>query len=304
VKIIALMQGNTLLYFNFAQGLFRAGKRVSFTLFIEQTGVLMEKRISKFYDNHELIHSPSGRVLRIMSEYLGPQEVFRKNKVQDTVVFFGSARIQPRHIMKAQIEKAQAAGAPEKEIKQLQREMDTSIYYENARELAYKMTKWSKGLGKGVRRFIVTTGGGPGIMEAANRGAAEAKGLSVGLNISLPFEQSGNPYISSVLEMEFHYFFLRKYWFMYLAKALIAFPGGFGTLDELFETLTLIQTGKTNKKMPVVLFGKRFWDKVLNMEAMAEMGTISESDLDLYITTDSVDEAFEYLTTELTRIYL
>ncbi len=179
-----------------------------------------------------------------------------------------------------------------------------SRYYEDARELAYKMTNWSKKLKQGRRRFIVATGGGPGIMEAANRGAAEAKGLSVGLNISLPFEQSGNPYISRELEMEFHYFFMRKYWFVYLAKALIAFPGGFGTFDELFETLTLIQTKKTSKQMPVLLFGNEFWDRMIDLQALADFGTISQSDLDLCYKTDSVDDAFDYLTKQLSDLYL
>lgn len=264
----------------------------------------MKKDINKFYDNKELIHSPSGRMLRIMSEYVGPQDLFRKNKVHDTIVFFGSARTQPKHIVQEAIKQAKKNGAPVEKLESLSRDLEMSRYYEEARELAYKMTKWSKKLKQSKRRFIVATGGGPGIMEAANRGAAEAKGLSVGLNISLPFEQSGNPYISHDLEMEFHYFFMRKYWFVYLAKALLAFPGGYGTFDELFETLTLIQTKKTSKSMPVVLFGTKFWDKVVNMEALAEMGTISPEDLDLMYRTDSVDDAYNYLTKRLSELYL
>lgn len=243
-------------------------------------------------------------MLRIMSEYVGPQDLFRKNKVHDTIVFFGSARTQPRHIVQEAIKQAKKNGAAVEKLEALSRELEMSRYYEEARELAYKMTKWSKKLKQSKRRFIVATGGGPGIMEAANRGAAEAKGLSVGLNISLPFEQSGNPYISHDLEMEFHYFFMRKYWFVYLAKALLAFPGGYGTFDELFETLTLIQTKKTSKSMPVVLFGTKFWDKVVNMEALAEMGTISPEDLDLMYRTDSVDDAYNYLTKRLSELYL
>jgi len=264
----------------------------------------MKKNNLKFYDNPEVIHSPGSRMLRIMSEYLGPQEIFRKNKVQDTIVFFGSARTQPRHLVEQAIQAEQAGSANPEILKKLERDLGMSRYYEDARELAYKMTNWSKKLKQGRRRFIVSTGGGPGIMEAANRGAAEAKGLSVGLNISLPFEQSGNPYISRELEMEFHYFFMRKYWFIYLAKALIAFPGGFGTFDELFETLTLIQTKKTSKTMPVVLFGSSFWDKVINLEALAEFGTVSPEDLKLCYRTDSVEDAYQYLTAELTRHYL
>ena len=264
----------------------------------------MKKSIQKFYDNHELVHSPNGRLLRIMSEYIGPEKLFRNNNIQDTIVFFGSARTQPQHLVQEAIKKAKANGNSVEKLESLKRELEMSRYYEDARELAYKMTKWSKKLTQSKRRFIVATGGGPGIMEAANRGAAEAKGLSVGLNISLPFEQSGNPYISHELEMEFHYFFMRKYWFIYLAKALIAFPGGFGTLDELFETLTLIQTKKTSKHMPVVLFGGKFWDKVMHMEAMAELGTISPEDIDLCYKTDSVTDAFNYLTKQLSDLYL
>ena len=264
----------------------------------------MKKRTQKFYDNEELIHSPRGRMLRIMSEYLGPEDVFKKNKIQDTIVFFGSARTQPKHIVTQAIEKAKAEGNSVEKLEQLNRDLGMSRYYEDARELAYKMTVWSKKLKQSKRRFIVATGGGPGIMEAANRGAAEAKGLSVGLNISLPFEQSGNPYISRELELEFHYFFMRKYWFVYLAKALIAFPGGFGTFDELFETLTLIQTKKTNKYMPIILFGNDFWERMIDLEALADFGTISHEDLDLCYRTDSVDDAYDYLTKELTEHYL
>lgn len=264
----------------------------------------MKKKTMKFYDNAELIHSPSSRLLRIMSEYLGPQEIFQKNKVQDTIVFFGSARTQPKHLVEQLLKDAEKKNVSLAEIEKLRSDLNMSRYYENARELAYKMTHWSKKLKQGKRRFIVATGGGPGIMEAANRGAAEAKGLSIGLNISLPFEQSGNPYISRELEMEFHYFFMRKYWFVYLAKALIAFPGGFGTFDELFETLTLIQTKKISKTMPIVLFGNEFWDKVIDLHALADFGTISHEDLDLCFRTDSVDEAYDYLTKYLSKYYL
>jgi len=264
----------------------------------------MTKRTSKFYDNKELIHSPSGRIMRIMSEYVGPQDLFRKNRVHDTIVFFGSARTQPKHLAEEALTAAEKRSEKSEVMDRLKTDLKMSRYYEEARELAYKMTKWSKKLEQSKRRFIVATGGGPGIMEAANRGAAEAKGLSVGLNISLPFEQSGNPYISQELEMEFHYFFMRKYWFVYLAKALIAFPGGFGTFDELFETLTLIQTRKTRKSMPVVLFGTEFWDQVVDMGALAKFGTISPEDLDLMYRTDSVDDAYNYLTKRLSELYL
>ncbi len=174
-----------------------------------------------------------------------------------------------------------------------------SRYYEDARELAKRLTGWSKALEGTDRRFVVCTGGGPGIMEAANRGASEAKGLNVGLNISLPFEQIDNPYISRELNFEFHYFFMRKYWFTYLAKAVVVMPGGFGTLDELFELLTLVQTGKIRKRMPIVLFGSHYWSEVINVEALERYGTISAADLELFFRTDSVDEAVDYVTEQL-----
>jgi len=262
---------------------------------------MQPKRTNKFYDNHEFIHSPDGRIVRILAEYTGPQQLFRKQKVKDTVVFFGSARLEPQDVADLALSQAQANSAPETELAKLRRAVHTAQYYEKARELSRRMTEWSMGLKNGQRRFIVATGGGPGIMEAANRGADEAGGLSVGLNISLPFEQSGNDYISPELEMEFHYFFMRKYWFVYFAKALVAFPGGFGTMDELFETLTLIQTGKIHKEMPIVLFGKEFWDAVVNFDAMVDFGVVGAPDLNLFLKTDSVDEAFEYLTTHLSK---
>jgi len=174
-----------------------------------------------------------------------------------------------------------------------------SRYYEDCRELARRLTEWSKTLSEKKRRFVVCTGGGPGIMEAANRGASEAKGLNVGLTISLPNEQCGNTYITRNLTFEFHYFFMRKFWFVYLAKALVAFPGGFGTLDEFFEVMTLVQTRKLKKRLPIVLYGRTFWDKVMNLDALVEFGTISREDLDLFHTTDSVDEAFAFITREL-----
>jgi len=182
-----------------------------------------------------------------------------------------------------------------------ERDLAMSRYYEDARSLAGKLTEWSKGLEGSSRRFLVCTGGGPGIMEAANRGASEAGGINIGFNISLPLEQHDNPYITRELNFEFHYFFMRKFWFIYLAKALVAFPGGFGTLDELFESLTLIQTRKLNKPLPIVLFGTEFWDDVLNLEALVKYGTISAGDLDLFLKTDSLDEAFRYIVDHLTE---
>jgi uncharacterized protein (TIGR00730 family) len=174
-----------------------------------------------------------------------------------------------------------------------------SVYYEAARELAHRLTDWSKKLENEEHRFVVCTGGGPGIMEAANRGASEANGMNIGLTISIPNEEFNNPYVSRELDFHFHYFFMRKFWFVYLAKAVVLFPGGFGTLDELFEILTLIQTRKMRKRMPVVLFGTEFWNEVINFDALARYGTISEEDLQLFHRTDSVDEAHNIITRSL-----
>ena len=263
-----------------------------------------KKRTRKFYDNSQFIHSPDGRLVRILAEYTGPQQLFRRMKVKDTIVFFGSARLKPKAEAEAALKAAQAKNLKQPELAALEQAVRTADYYEKAQELSRRMTEWSMGLKNGQRRFIVATGGGPGIMEAANRGAADAGGVSVGLNISLPFEQSGNDYITPNLEMEFHYFFMRKYWFVYFAKALVAFPGGFGTMDELFETLTLIQTGKIHKEMPIVLFGSDFWDSVVNFDKLVEFGVVSASDLSLFLKTDSVDEAFNHLTTHLSKHWL
>ena len=176
-----------------------------------------------------------------------------------------------------------------------------SQHYENARELARRLTVWSKELDESDRRFVVCTGGGPGVMEAANRGASEAKGLNVGLSITLPLEQHENPYVTRELSFEFHYFFMRKFWFTYLAKAIIFFPGGFGTLDELFETLTLLQTRKVKKHMPIVLFGSDFWRETINFDALVKYGTINEADKQLFTITDDLDEAYEIVTRELSE---
>ena len=179
-----------------------------------------------------------------------------------------------------------------------------SYYYECARELSYRMTKWSKKLKYKKKRFIVTSGGGGGIMEAANRGAVEAKGLAVGLSISLPFEKTGNPWISDDLEFNFHYFFMRKFWFLYLAKAMVVWPGGVGTLDEVMEALTLIQTKKLRKQIPIVLFDRKFWEKVVNWDFLVEKGVIARADLDLFKICDTVDEAYKYLTKKIRATHL
>lgn len=230
------------------------------------------------YKNAEFLDSSAGRSVRILSEYLEPLDHFSREKVRDTIVFFGSARVTESGPMGA--------------------------YYQAARELAYKVTEWSDGLENSTRRFVVCTGGGPGIMEAANRGAHEAGGETIGLNIGLPFEQWPNEYITPELSFEFHYFFMRKFWFAYLAKALVVFPGGFGTLDEMAEILTLVQTEKLEKKMLVLLYGSAYWKEVINFEALVKYGMISPSDLNLFQYVDNTETAFELLRDWLTAHYL
>ena len=250
----------------------------------------------KAYENEKFLASKDARGLRILAEYMEPEARFEEFQVRDTVVFFGSARFIPREDAEKKLETAREHGG---ETAAAERDLETSAYYEAARELAHRLTEWSKNLEGEDCRFIVCSGGGPGIMEAANRGASEAAGINAGLNISLPQEQTDNPYITRELNFEFHYFFMRKFWFVYLAKAIIIFPGGFGTMDEFFEVMTLMQTKKLTKPIPIVLYGKEFWDDVLDMEALVRHGTIDAADLDLFFETDSVDEAFDFITTEL-----
>lgn len=254
-----------------------------------------KKPIKAYKDDH-FVNSPAGRPMRILAEYLAPLERFDLHKIRDTVVFFGSARI-PSAVDAAQALKAAEAGNGD--IEAARRMVGMSKYHELSRELARRLTEWSSNLQGTDRRFVVATGGGPGIMEAANHGAYDAGGPSVGLGISLPFETSDNPYIHEDLNFQFHYFFMRKFWFSYVAKAFIVMPGGFGTLDELMEVLTLIQTGKMRKKMPIVLFGETFWNDIINFEALVNYGTISRHDLDLFLITDSTDDAFAHITTGL-----
>ncbi len=248
------------------------------------------------YHDPAFIESRDARALRILAEYLEPSIRFRRFAVEDTIVFMGSARLASREAAEASLAEARLAGA---DTAQAERRLALSQYYEAARELAHRLTTWSKGLGEGHKRFVVCTGGGPGIMEAANRGASEARGINVGLSTSLPQEEGLNGYVSRELGFNFHYFFMRKFWFAYLAKAVIFFPGGFGTLDELCELLTLMQTGKIHKRLPLILYGTDYWDRVLNLDAMVEAGTIGEADLTLLRRCDSVDDAFDYLTREL-----
>ncbi len=230
------------------------------------------------YKDDAFLDSPDARPIRILSEYLEPLSHFRDERIQDTIVFFGSARISE--------------------------DGPLGRYYSEARELASLVTSWSEALPERSRRFVVCTGGGPGIMEAANRGAREGNGKTIGLNIGLPFEQWPNPYISPELSFEFHYFFMRKFWFAYLAKALVVFPGGFGTLDELAEILTLAQTQKIANKIIILLYGSTFWREVLNFDALVRYGTISPEDLNLFSMADDPQTAFEVLREGLTRYYL
>jgi uncharacterized protein (TIGR00730 family) len=264
---------------------------------------MTDKNKERFYYNTKFLGSPDGRVLRILAEYFGPLQRFRQKKIVDTIVFFGSARIKSHKEAKQAFNEV-SRNISKKEKAQLQQDLYISRYYEDARELAFRLTKWSKGLKDKKKRYIITSGGGPGIMEAANRGAAEANGLAVGLNITLPFEQSGNQWISKDLSLFFHYFFMRKFWFLYLAKALVVFPGGFGTLDELMELLTLIQTKKILKRLPIVVYDSTFWKKVIDFNYLVKMGTISEEDVKLFYFADTIDEAYKYLTTEIVKAHL
>ncbi len=263
------------------------------------------------YENKSFLNGPDGRALRILSEYMEPLARFRHERVQDTVVFFGSARFISSSAASEGLNILQKPGSAElappqeqEKLKRAEAAVDMARYYEDARHLARMLTEWSMQLKSKRHRFVVTTGGGPGIMEAANLGAREAGGKTIGLNISLPFEQVPNPYISPELNFEFHYFFMRKLWFAYLAKALVVFPGGFGTLDELFEILTLAQTEKLAKKIAVLIYGQSYWKKVLNLEALADAGAISPDDVHLFHYVDTPEEGFEILKDHLTTYHL
>jgi uncharacterized protein (TIGR00730 family) len=268
--------------------------------------------VLKAYEDPAFLNSPEARSIRVLCEMTEPARRLDTHGVENTLVFFGSARLRPLDVAQKEL------AAVEAEIRQrpaLTREQKvrldrarktvlTAPYYEKARELAHELTQWSQSIPDPAKRFPICTGGGPGIMEAANRGAQEAGGPSLGLGISLPHEQSMNPYCTPDLTFEFHYFFVRKYWFFYLAKALIVFPGGFGTMDELFEILTLIQTRKTKKYVPVVLFGSEFWKPLINWDHFLDWGVVDEEDLALFRICDSVREAKDYLIGELTKYHL
>jgi uncharacterized protein (TIGR00730 family) len=258
------------------------------------------------YENDSFVNSPDGRILRILSEYMEPLARFRREQIQDTVVFFGSARFRSQSAARENLEELERRSAeqPPAERKKALAVVDMARYYEDARRLAFLLTQWSIQIPARRRRFVVTTGGGPGIMEAANLGAHEAGGKTVGLNINLPFEQNPNPYVTPALNFSFHYFFMRKFWFAYLAKALVIFPGGFGTLDELFEVLTLAQTQKLAKKLLVVIYGSEYWKRLINFDALIDAGTISPGDVDLFRMVDSPEEGFEFLRDGLVKYHL
>jgi uncharacterized protein (TIGR00730 family) len=266
----------------------------------------------KAYKNLDFLTAPEGRIVRVLSEFMEPAARFGKRHVHNTIVFFGSARTLPREEAKGNLKTLERRVAQNErpsrtllqDYERAKRDLAMSRYYEDAVELAEKLTRWSLGLRDKRKRFLICSGGGGGIMEAANRGAKKAGGTSIGLNISLPMEQSPNRYQSRDLSFEFHYFFIRKFWFFYLAKALVAFPGGFGTMDEMFELLTLVQTRKTKKYMPIIVYGKDYWDRILDFDALVETGTIGEEDLDIFRFFDDVDSAFEYLKKELTKHYV
>ena len=235
------------------------------------------------YENPEFLESPDGRILRILAEYQEPLGRFRRERIADTVVFFGSARIRP--LDPAPPNPSATPGL--------------AAFYEDARTLARLVSTWAMALPGPRHRFVVTSGGGPGIMEAANRGAHDAGAKSIGLNIKLPSEQYPNPYITPELNFEFRYFFMRKFWFAYLAKALIVFPGGFGTIDEMFEILTLASTNKLSGKLTVIMYGSEYWRSIINFDELVRNGTIAEKDLDLMQWADTPEQAFDLLKGEL-----
>jgi len=277
------------------------------------------------FENSAFLDSPDGRPIRIVAEYLEPLARFRREQIQDTVVFFGSARFcgrkeadhelellentgsvdpAPSHEQPAKAVDIAEGNASELQLKRAVAAVEMARYYEDARRLAQLLTQWARTIPSRKHRFVVTSGGGPGIMEAANRGAYEAGGKTIGMNILLPFEQRPNPYITPSLNFQFHYFFMRKLWFAYLAKALVVFPGGFGTLDEMFEILTLAQTRKVNKKITVLIYGPDYWKRVFNLGVLVDTGAISPKDLDLFQFADTPEQAFELLRKGLTENYL
>jgi uncharacterized protein (TIGR00730 family) len=266
------------------------------------------------HENSEFLASTPARPIRIISEYIYPLVQLKKEGICDTIVMFGSARIHSheaassRYTRLKKMKTSRWSDARRKthrlHLRDAKSALDMSVYYEEARLLSHKITTWSQSLGPRPRRFVICSGGGPGIMEAANRGAYEAGGKSIGLSIELPHEQFANPYISPELSFNFHYFFMRKLWFAQIAKALIVFPGGFGTLDELWEMMTLSQTGKMPTHTIIIIYGRKYWNEVLKLKNMVRWGTISQADFDNLQYADSVDEAFDKIRTGLEKYHM
>ncbi|HVO57040.1 MAG TPA: TIGR00730 family Rossman fold protein [Dongiaceae bacterium] len=265
------------------------------------------------HENAEFLESTPARPLRILAEYLYPLTKLKREGIGDTIVLFGSARIPSREDALKRVERARAKkpgksakakAAHRAELTSAKNALEMSRYYEEARALSHKITTWAMSLGPRPRRFVICSGGGPGIMEAANRGAYEAGGKSIGLSIELPHEQFANPYITPELSFNFHYFFMRKLWFAQIAKALIVFPGGFGTLDELWEMMTLSQTGKLPKNNLILIYGRKYWDDVMNLKEMVRWGTINESEFKQVQFADNVDDAFEVIRTGLEKYHM
>jgi uncharacterized protein (TIGR00730 family) len=267
-------------------------------------------KISLAYLDTQFMKSTPARPLRILAEYIDPFTRLQHEGVADTIVIFGSARIQPRKQALARLERTRRAvgrrrdAAARARLRKARDVVEMSRYYEEARQLAGRITAWALTLGERPRRFVICSGGGPGIMEAANRGAAEAGGKTLGLGIELPHEQRTNRYISPELDFNFHYFFMRKLWFAQIAKALIVFPGGFGTMDELWEMLTLMQTGKLGRHHLVLIYGRRYWDRVLHWSEMVRWGTIDEREYSVLQFADTVEEAFERVKAGLVKYHL
>ena len=247
------------------------------------------RKKDRFYYNTEFLSSPEGRSIRILSEYYGPKRKLKKHKIENTIVFFGSARISPKSEHESNAKNSK------------QKRLNMGQYYLDAQMLSKKLTEWNMKIKDPKQRHIICSGGGPGIMEAANRGAAEAGGKSIGLTISLPYEATKNEFISQDLNLKFHYFFMRKFWFLYSAKAFVVWPGGFGTLDELMELLTLIQTRKIKKRLPIVLYGKDYWKNVINWKYLVDIGTISKEDLKLFHISDEINDSYTFITSFLEK---
>lgn len=263
-------------------------------------------RIAKLaYRNERFMDSADARTLRITAEYLEPQVRLRRAGVQNTVVFFGSSRVLPHDVAREKLSelmtRSRCGGLPPTldEMRSARMALKMSHYYEAAREVARLITKWSLELKNGKHFLVVCSGGGPGIMEAANRGAKEAGGVSIGFNIRLPEEQSSNPYITPELSFLFRYFFMRKLWFAQPSRAIIVFPGGFGTMDEMWEFLTLMQTHKMGHRSTILLYGSRFWKKAINFDWLREAGTVSGEESKLIRFVDSPHEAFETVKAKL-----